>query len=303
MANVRVLRSCVALAAVGGMLLVGCTDGTGGPIGKPESRNTPGRSATGTPKDEAGQSATPSVPDGDRAGQPRTASQARRLVGDVIADPYLFGAEVVRATPYQSDPDRWTVLQEDCTWHRRTLPKDVLATLTRYFEIPASGGKGTVHLSATATVHRTTKDAAWEQARMLEEAVGCPEQTLRPGERLTGLLSSAFARGEGGNTSSDDALSETGKCVSDTRGGPYPYWWRQSTLGPVVVSVSVCAGPGRSVSELQDLDVEGLTGMLLRVEEQIGGGGADTDAPDPDAPDPDGSAAKKSGAPATNGVG
>ncbi|WP_019056250.1 hypothetical protein [Streptomyces prunicolor] len=65
-----------------------------------------------------------------------------------------------------------------------------------------------------------------------EEDLDCTEQTQRPGERLTGLQSLSFARGEGGNTSGDDLLLETGQRVSDTHGGPYPYWL---TLRPLEI--------------------------------------------------------------------
>lgn len=119
--------------------------------------------------------------------------------------------------------------------------------------MPTVGGKGAVRLSATVTVHPTALDASWEQVRMLEGDLDCTEQTQRPGERLTGLQSLSFARGEGGDTSGDDLLLETGQCVSDTCGGPYPYWWQQAVLGPVVTGTSVCGGRGRSEQELNSL--------------------------------------------------
>lgn len=100
----------------------------------------------------------------------------------------------------------------------------------------------------------------------------------------------AFARGEGANTSSDEMLLETGQCVSDTRGGPYPYWWQQAVLGPVVVGTSVCGGRGRSEAELNSLVERVLPRMLLRVEREIGqqptgagSGGAD-DSPSASVP-------------------
>lgn len=210
------------------------------------------------------------TPEADPDRVPRTAAQARRLVEDVLAEPEHFGPDTVRATPYESDPARWTVLTEDCAWRTGHLPDDVLATRTRYFEIPAADGRGPVALSATVTVHRTALDAAWEQARMLEEAVGCPEQTLRPGERLTGLTSLALARGEGANETSDDTLSERGECISDSRGGPYPYTWDQSTFGPVVVGVSVCGGEKISAADLAGTSVEPMVTMMQRAQGAVG---------------------------------
>ncbi|AUH39427.1 hypothetical protein CXR04_03405 [Streptomyces sp. CMB-StM0423] len=208
-------------------------------------------------------------PEADPEQVPRTAAEARRLVQEVLAEPEHFGPETERAAPYERDPARWTVLAEDCAWRTEGLPDDVLATRTRYFEIPAAGGKGAMEVSATVTVHRTTLDAAWEQARMLEEAVGCPEQTLRAGERLTGLASLALAYGEGANETSDDSLSERGECVSDSRGGPYPYTWDQSTFGPVVVGVSVCAGEKTAAGDVAGMSVEPLVMMMQRAQESI----------------------------------
>jgi ABC-type branched-subunit amino acid transport system substrate-binding protein len=187
----------------------------------------------------AGARPTPSF---DAAKQPKTPEQARELIRKVIPGPELFGPGVVRATPYEGDPGRWAVLGEDCAWQQQELPKNVLASLTRHFALPAAGGKGAMRLSATVTVHRTPLDAAWEQARMLEEALGCEEQLRRPGERLTDLYSLGSIFGEGHNTDYDDSVMERGTCRSDTRGGPYPYLWNQATLGPVVVSVSACGG-------------------------------------------------------------
>ncbi|WP_228031904.1 hypothetical protein, partial [Streptomyces phyllanthi] len=224
---------------------------------------------------------------------PRTVGEARAFVREVIADQELVGAGAVRATPYESDPSSWAVLGEDCVWQRQGLPDDVLATLTRHFEVSSSSGKGrkgSVRLSATVTVHRTALDAAWEQAGMLEEAAGCPEQTLQPGERLTELASTAVAWGESGNVTSDDSLAESGKCVSDTRGGPYDYSWTQSTFGSVVVAASVCGDQGSTTSEV---DVAAM--MLVRVQGAIAsptGSGSASPEPAPTSQSPDAGDAK-----------
>ncbi|XUL85718.1 hypothetical protein ACQ86D_02610 [Streptomyces galilaeus] len=260
MAYARALRFGGAVAACGGLLL-GCTGGGGGGAGGSASPPT----ASGTARSAAASAA----PEMDPAREPKTATQAQTLIERVISGPELFGTGVKRATPYESEPGQWAVLGDDCVWRLEPLPGDALATLTRHFEVPAAGGKGAVRLSATVTVHRTALDASWEQARMLEEDLDCTEQTQRPGERLTGLQSLSFARGEGGNTSGDDLLLETGQCVSDTRGGPYPYWWQQAVLGSVVAGTSVCGGRGRSEQELNSLVAEVLPRMLLRVQQEI----------------------------------
>ncbi|WP_259407497.1 hypothetical protein [Streptomyces akebiae] len=97
---------------------------------------------------------------------------------------------------------------------------------------------------------------------------------------MTGLSSVAVAWGENANTTSDDSLSETGTCVSDTRGGPYQYTWTQSVFGSVVVSTSVC---GRQEATRNEADV--MVRMLLRVQEAIGSpSGAGSSSPDPAAP-------------------
>lgn len=270
-------------------LLAGCTGGGSGPAREPTGTSSPGGAGSGTAADtetgtgtDAGAALPAASPTetADPSKQPHTAAEARALVRKVIADPDFFGAGTVPATPYESDPDTWAVLGEDCAWQRRSLPKDVLATLTRHFDVPLEGTEVPARFSTTVTVHRTALDAAWEQAGMLEEAVACPDQTLRPGERLTGLSSVAVAWGENANTTSDDSLSETGTCVSDTRGGPYHYAWTQSVFGSVVVSTSLCGGEGATANEA---DV--MVRMLLRVQEAIGSpSGAGSSSPDPAAP-------------------
>ena len=124
-------------------------------------------------------------------------------------------------------------------------------------------------MSAEVTLHRTGIGAAWEQARMAEEALQCPEQTLRAGERLTGLTSGAYAWGEGSNLFSDDNLIESGRCVSDTHGGPYLYWWNQATFGPVVLSAAVCGGSERERDASVDLVQSYFTQMLRRVKDEL----------------------------------
>ncbi|MFD5572199.1 hypothetical protein [Streptomyces cadmiisoli] len=283
MAHARALRVGGALAACG-VLALGCTGGGGGGEGA-SAPSTPKASRSGSADvGSAGETGTPSPsgPAVDPDRQPGSAAQARALIRKVIADPELFGPDVVPASPYESDPSRWAVLGENCAWQLRKLPKDVLATLTRHFDVPTGGGKGSMRLSATVTVHRTATDAAWEQATMLEEALGCEEQLLRPGERLIGLTSSAFGRGEGGNVDTEDSLLESGRCSSDARGGPYPYLWQQVTLGSVVAAVSACGGPGRSADEVQRLVQEPLARVMVHVQREIGpDAAAATGTPEP----------------------
>ncbi|MFD4555628.1 hypothetical protein ACFWP5_15110 [Streptomyces sp. NPDC058469] len=227
MAYARALRVSGVVVACE-VLVLGCTGGDGGSASPPTSSSGTARSATADSPPSP--SATPGM---DPGREPQTSAQARALVEQVISGPELFGTGVVRATPYESDPGQWAVLGDDCLWRLRPLPEDALATLTRHFEVPASGAKGAVRLSATVTVHRTALDASREQARMLEEDLDCTEQTQRPGERLTGLQSLSFARGEGGNTSGDDICCWRRGSASATRvgartraGGNRPCWAR-----------------------------------------------------------------------------
>ncbi|MBC7273914.1 MAG: hypothetical protein H5T76_35305 [Streptomyces sp.] len=270
MDRVRVLRLWGALA-VCGLLVAGCTDGGEGDGKGKVKAGASGAASSGEASAESEpMPVTDPTVEADPGKLPGTAAEARELIRRVIGGPEMFGSRAVRGTPYESDPSRWAVLGEDCVWQREPLPEDVLASLTRHYVVPAGGGKGEVRMSATVTVHRTGLDAAWEQARMLEEALGCREQTLRQGERLVELTSSAHAGGEGANNHSEDLLIESGKCVSDTRGGPYEYWWRQSQLGSVTASTSVCGGRGWSEADLEDMAGTAGPTVMTRVQDEIG---------------------------------
>ncbi|AZM48668.1 hypothetical protein DMB38_25330 [Streptomyces sp. WAC 06738] len=246
------------LAAV--LALAGCTGDSGKPADGPAR-------ASGTRGDPA--PAPTSALDADPAKAPRDEAAARTLIDEVIAEPALFGPEAVAATPYESDPGGWSVLGDDCVWRREPLPGDVLATLSRHFEVPPAAGKGTARLVAVVTVHRTAEEADWENAGMLEEMLRCPEQRLGAGERLTDLISSASYYGDSANLYADDVLRESG----DYRGAgaaPVPYAWMQMRLGQVTVSVSVRAGRGYDMTEAQDIGREAGVRMLRRVADALG---------------------------------
>ncbi|MEU9336940.1 hypothetical protein AB0D49_27875 [Streptomyces sp. NPDC048290] len=254
--------------AVCGVLLAGCTGGGDGD--EAETKGGTGGGVTVASPDSRRES-PPELQEADPARQPKTAAQARTLAGKLNAGTELFPTgEVQRAEPYESDPSRWAVLGDDCVWQREPLPDTVLSTLTRHFEVPEAGGKGLVRISTTVTVHRTPELAGWEQAAMLEEAVGCGEQVLSDGERLTGLISLASRWGEGNNLYSEDSLIEMGKCVSEEHGGPYEYWWSQATFGPVTAATSVCGGRGYDQRALMKLVEQALPRMLQRAQEELG---------------------------------
>ncbi|MEV7283512.1 hypothetical protein AB0O01_02900 [Streptomyces sp. NPDC093252] len=276
--------------AVCGVLLAGCTGGGGDGTGTKGG----GPSGTGvtTPSPDADQTPAPELLEADPDKQPTTTAEGRALVAKLSAGTDLFAAGVEKADPYESDPSRWAVLGEDCVWQREPLPESVLATLTRHFEVPEAGGKGLVRISSTVTVHRTADEAGWEQAGMLEEAVGCGEQVLSGGERLTGLISLASRWGEGNNMFSEDSLVETGQCVSEEHGGPYEYWWSQATFGPVTAATSVCGGKGYSQPELTALVEKALPRILLRAQEELGRPAEGKDGSASPAPAATGSAAE-----------
>ncbi|MER6675078.1 hypothetical protein [Streptomyces sp. NPDC000983] len=263
---------CAVGAAVSALLLAsGCTadrtgndsESKGGATGNPAPTEGTGAEDDPAPAPE------PTV-EADPAKVPSSKDAARKLIREVIAGPELFGAGTRRASPYESDPETWSVLDDGCVWRREPLPEAVLATLTRHFELPAAQDKGPVRMTVTVTVHPETADAAWEQAGMLEEALSCSEQTLSEGRKLTGLFSNASVWGEAGNNYAEDSLFEMGSCTSPTDGGPYPYQYQQATFGPVVVSMSACAGEGWEAKELLQTVNGPVPRMLLRAEGEIG---------------------------------
>lgn len=133
-------------------LLAGCTDG-GGPGGETTRGASPDVARSDGDTDAVtGADALPAASpteQADPAKQPHSAAEAWAFVRKVIADPELVGSGAAPGTPYESDPNTWAVLGENCAWQREGLPEDVLATLTRHFEVPASGAEGAVRMSTT----------------------------------------------------------------------------------------------------------------------------------------------------------
>ncbi|MEU5161760.1 hypothetical protein AB0G74_19415 [Streptomyces sp. NPDC020875] len=251
--------------ALCGILVAGCTGGGDGD----ESGKRPSDAAVVVAPDRDVEPA-PTLEPADPAALPRTAAEARKMIDKLIVGPEGLPAGTRKATPYESDTATWSVLRSDCVWNREPIPDDVLATLTRHFELPPTDGKGRVRFSATITFHRTAADAAWEQARVVEESLHCDEQVLRRGERLTGLNPQPARFGEAANLHSEDALTEAGMCVSERHGGPYPYTWQQVTYGSMVLSSSVCAGAGYTDEAAFKLVSEVVPYTQLRAREEFG---------------------------------
>ena len=270
----RLLRACCAVM-VGGLIATGCS--SGGEGGKPDGKG--GTSATAAPTKAPTATPTPTptaldfTPDPKRA--PKTEAEARRLALAVVAGPDTWGPEYVKRTPYLSDPEYWPVLDETCSWETGTRPSTVLYSVTAYSEIPATGGKGVLRVASTVTVHRTETEADWEMASTLEEALRCPDQRLRDGERISGLISLGNSFGTGGNYTAEDSLGERGFYERDDVKGKQQYGWAQSRIGQVTVAAVVKGAPGYSevatptTTGTIQAQAQALVTMLHRVQEQL----------------------------------
>lgn len=283
--SVRALRGCAAVAVAGGLLLAGCSDGGGKPSaeGRP---STGGQASTGgkapeptaTSPDGAAPSATSTLPplarfEPDPVRLPRTTAQASRVIDEVITGKELFGGSAVWKN--DNDRGRWAVLDEDCVWGQQSLPSDVLASLTRHFEVPPAAGKGLLRLVAVVTVHRTAEDADWETSSMLEEMLRCPTQRLTADEQLADLVSLPAQAGEHANSSAQDLLVEFGTYRGNQRGRSYPYLWEQSRMGQFTIAVSAKGADGYESADILRQLFEAATVMQLRLKAAVG------DAADP----------------------
>ncbi|WP_406061149.1 hypothetical protein OG462_25810 [Streptomyces sp. NBC_01077] len=270
----RLWHACCAVLA-GSLIATGCTSAGDGkkPDGKGTTSTTPAPTGTPTNAPTAVPTALDFTPDPKRA--PKTEAEARRLALAVVAGPDAWAPGYVKRTPYLSDPDYWPVLGANCSWETGTRPATALASVTAYSEIPAAGGKGVLRVAATVTIHRTESDADWEMAETLEEALRCPDQKLRDGERITGLMSLGNPFGVGGNVNASDALREGGFYLNDAVKGKQPYSWYQSRIGQVTVATVVKGAPG--YTEMSDgmtigtsqAQIQALVTMLERAQDEL----------------------------------
>ncbi|MFF5762837.1 hypothetical protein ACFY8F_09930 [Streptomyces tanashiensis] len=270
MAYGRSLRACGA-ALTAGLVLAGCAGGGGGdgkPDGGARGGTTPSASASAPPS-TAVPTATAYTFTPDPARVPKTPADAKRLALAVVAGPDAWGPDYVEGKPYLSTEGSWPVLPDTCLWEAGTLPATVLYSATTHSEIPAAGGKGRVRVTATVTIHRTADDADWEMAQTLEEALRCPAQTLREGERISGLMSIGDL-GDAGNLFSEDSINERGKFIDDTVKGQHFYGWTQARVGQVTVAVSARGGPGHTDDDLSTSMAKASVTMINRVESQLG---------------------------------
>ncbi|CAM5578394.1 hypothetical protein [Streptomyces avidinii] len=259
-------------------LIAGCTADGSPKNGAATSRtpaasgttSSPGGAGASTPAATAGGSGSELVPELDESKQPKTVAEARDLLGRIVIAEQALGPEVVRSTPFESDPGHWPVLDEGCVWQTAGLPADVLATSTRYFHIPAKDGRGRVRINATVTVHHNREESGWETARAMEEILRCPNQKLREGEDLKNLWGGSFYRGEQMNGWTEDAFTETGEYVSAKDGGPYRYTWSQAQFGPVTVAVSAKGAVGVTEDSMNAFVAQGTSRMMLQAKQELG---------------------------------
>ncbi|MDX3312248.1 hypothetical protein ACWGH3_30040 [Streptomyces sp. NPDC054884] len=266
-----------ASAAAAAALLAGCGSGDG-KAAEPSPSASAGSAAptaSGSPSPTAsassagGSAATPTPFAADPAKVPRTARQAEALVQKVTLQPPAWGPDFRARQPAASAPGTVAVLDAQCRWQRRPLPKTVLASLSRYSELPGAGGKGTVKVTAAVTVHATVRDADQQLATTLEEPLRCQVQQVRTDEQISGLGSAASPFGQSGNTYSDDQVVEVGSYLTGTTAQAYRWYvWRLST---VTMAVSVMGATGYKPDELEQLALPGLLKMLNGVKSELGG--------------------------------
>ncbi|MFD7322112.1 hypothetical protein ACFV9D_13670 [Streptomyces sp. NPDC059875] len=265
----RVLRACGGLLACG-MVLTGCSDsGDDGkqPQGKASSSPAAAPSGSATAQPVPTPTRLGFTADPKRA--PKSEADAKRLALAIVAGPDSWGSDYVKRTPHLSPDGYWPVLGKQCTWETGTRPRSVLYSVTAYSEIPAQTGKGVLRVSAIVTVHRTETDADWEMAETLEEALRCPDQQLRDGERISGLMSLGSPFGVGGNFTAVDSLREAGTYVNDSVKGEQTYSWYASRVGQVTVAAVVKGAPGHVAKEVDNAQVHALVSMVERAEDEL----------------------------------
>lgn len=180
-----------------------------------------------------------------------------------------WGAGFRAQQPAASAPGTVAVLDEQCRWQRRPLPASVLASLSRYSELPGAGGRGTLKVTAVVTVHADVSAADQQLSTTLEEPLLCRVQQVRTDEQIAGLMSAASPYGEGGNTYADDQVVEIGQYLSGA--SAQTYRWYVTRLGTVTVAVSVMGATGYTDDELVRYASPAVTKMLDRVKDELGG--------------------------------
>ncbi|WP_165956349.1 hypothetical protein [Streptomyces hainanensis] len=231
-----------AAAALLAWLVIGCgSQSRPLPDVIPSAEESAGPEETGEPTPEpeaAPDDAFAFSPDPDKF--PTTVEQALLLIDLVQPEPTAIGPDFVAEEPAESDPATWSTLDDACVQASGPLPDGVLASVSRYSRLPATGGgDGPARVRTVVTVHADEESAAAELTDTLEEALRCPDREPGQGESVTGLISLGNPAGSRGQVSADDQVYGTGEYRSDEFGGPYPYLSVISRSGPVTTAVSV----------------------------------------------------------------
>ncbi|MFD9321917.1 hypothetical protein ACFWDQ_30410 [Streptomyces sp. NPDC060053] len=200
---------------------------------------------------------------------PTTKRQAEALAAAVALQPGAWGADFRAQQPAASTPGTVAVLDDQCRWERKSPPRGVLASLSRYSELPGAAGKGEVKVTAAVTVHATVLDADDQLSTTLEEPLRCREQQVRSDERISGLMSTGTPYGQGNNTYADDQVVEIGSYLAGS--SKQSYFWFVTRLGTVTLAVSVKGAKGYTDSELNTFASQANATMLSRVEFELGG--------------------------------
>ncbi|MEV6379955.1 hypothetical protein AB0M31_11120 [Streptomyces sp. NPDC051773] len=266
-----------ASGAAAAVFLGGCSAGAAERSGEPGTKASgsaaPSASASGQSAAEGAEptatpSAAPFTAAPDRV--PRGRKDGAALAEAVAMRPQDWGSGFEARPLARSAEGTIAVLDDECRWQRRPLPDDVLASLSLYSQLPGTGKRGTVRVTATVTVHTGVLDADDHVSSTLEEALRCPEQQVNADERIAGLMSVGTPRGMRGNNYADDSVLETGVYLIGT--GEADYRWMVTRLGQVTMTVSIKGAEGYTVDELEQFMTRGTTTMLQRVADELGGG-------------------------------
>ncbi|WP_200307256.1 hypothetical protein [Streptomyces adelaidensis] len=269
----RAAVSGTAAAVLLGGCSMGATEGAAEPGAKASGSRAPSASASGEVSAEGSEpSATPSAApfeaDPDRV--PTSGTRGATLAAAIVMRPQDWGAGFEAQPLARSAEGTVAVLDEECRWQRRALPEGVLASLSLYSELPGTGKRGTVKVTAAVTVHTTVLGADDQLSETLEEPLRCPEQQVRADERIAELNSVGTPLGIRGNNYADDSIYEQGAYL--TGGGKASYRWMVTRLGQVTVAVALKGAEGYTSSELEQYVTRGTTTMLDRVRFELGGG-------------------------------
>ncbi|MCT7356227.1 hypothetical protein N4P33_29380 [Streptomyces sp. 15-116A] len=264
-------RWTVTLATVtAGTALAATLAGCGGDghrtTAKPTKSPSVSTSPAPTPSDTVGAlpDAYDFTPDPSRV--PRTAAQARTLTRNASLAPADWTPGMVRHDPYET-AGTWPVLPDSCVWTRGELPDGVLDSYTRRIDMPAKDGKGRVLGTVTVSVHRDERHADREMKDTVQESFRCPVQDLGGGQKLSGLQSMHLDPKDVKNA--DATLFEAGTYKGREPGGPWPYVWTKSRIGPVTTAVSVKGAKGYDTTDLIRFAAEAAAKLLYRVELEL----------------------------------